>query len=756
MATPNTIPTLAKIALQYGTINKDQYRHLLALQSLKQKENHPLEFETLLLTQKFATYYQIELLKLIQDYHIVKKRGEEFGKIAVEKGFATPLDIQQALEVQKKEFKRARIKKLIGDILVESRVITTRQKNLILKEQMLLDQQANHIFASTHPAEKGISAPSSFRETRNLTHGSDLSDYEKKFLETAALDKEFAAILLERRLASEQEVEVAQKIQEEAFETEKSIQLLGDIMVSLKFITEEQKNIVLKEQGRGDTLDSGDAVIQVTLSQDHMEARVKIDTKSTPRPSVAELKEALKPLGIRHGIYPDALLQGLLTMERLEFTIARSGGSPLSRRDPLSLETHLTEKGEKRKGDLLAGRLPGQTPWVQTNLFGQEIQQADKNYWFPECGTGTRPSHDGSGILAAKTGIPSLSIQGKLFVHPIIHVLEDADQKYGPLEAYANLNISGVLTGAYPITAGTIRSREIRGARIESIGPIHAEVGITDTFIRSQGDIHARYLHNCHIETFGNLYIENEIFDSTIRCSGSINSPKCRVIASHLFAKKGIKLAGAGSEKTRPCTLTAGGEHHVLELSKSIYTEIDHITRKLDTLKEKMAEQETLAQKVFQKMIELKIYHDRAKNRKQTLEREYKPHQAQIEKEKLENILNLIATFENRIGKSIASLKELNQKKKDHDQKKLDLETKIILLTPKIESKTQALEKEIFLVFDWTRSQENSSKIEINGTAFQGTIFNGAFSSMILELDTKSFSLHEVSDSKNQYHLEFL
>ena len=69
-----------------------------------------MDYARLLLGQKFATRYQIGLLKLIQEYYIVKKRGEEFGKIAIEKGFATQLDVQKALEFQKKEFKRARMK----------------------------------------------------------------------------------------------------------------------------------------------------------------------------------------------------------------------------------------------------------------------------------------------------------------------------------------------------------------------------------------------------------------------------------------------------------------------------------------------------------------------------------------------------------------------------------------------------------------------------------------------------------------------
>lgn len=95
----NNIPTLADLALKYGTISKTQYTHLLKLFTFRKEQT---DIENLLLDQGMATQYQLELLKLIQEYHIVRRSGEEFGKIAIEKGFATIPDISQALEIQKK------------------------------------------------------------------------------------------------------------------------------------------------------------------------------------------------------------------------------------------------------------------------------------------------------------------------------------------------------------------------------------------------------------------------------------------------------------------------------------------------------------------------------------------------------------------------------------------------------------------------------------------------------------------------------
>lgn len=757
------IPTLASLALQYGTLDQDQYRHLTALHALREKEKNPIDYGELLLAQKFATRYQIGLLKLIQEYHIIKKRGEEFGRIAIEKGFATKIDVQKALSFQKEEFKRARVRKLIGDILVESRVITAKQKNYILKEQLLLEQQAEKIYSAKQKNELPLETKNKKEVSQSLEEDSELSDYEKKFLRIKVLDREFAASLTEKGLATEREVAIAQRVQEEEFEKKNTLKVLGDVMVSMAFITEEQKNIILMDQNRsvGTATESEvkEPNIQVIISPDKMMAGIKIGTNYLSETTVPDIKNLLKSHGITNGIYSDALLQSQLNLGNLNFAVARSDFSSkliTAKKFIFHLETNLTERGEKRKGDTLVEQDLSPNTLVVKDVFGKESHQDCGQKTVIRCGTGTRLSQDGASFLAAKTGIASLSIEGKLFVHPIIHVLEDADLRYGPLEPYANLSISGVLTGAYPITAGTIKAREIRGARIESIGTIRVDVGITDTIIRSQGDIHARYLHNCQIETFGNVYIKNEIFDSKITCSGKIDSPGCRIISSRLFAKRGVSLAGAGSEKTKPCTISSGGEHHLLEIGRSIYQEIDRLSSKLETLKGKKEEQKQLSKKIFQKMIELKIFHDRAKTKKKLLALEFKKNKDTFNKSKLKNIIKLISNFETRVEKSIASLKEMNKAKKTHDQTTAKLEDKINSLLPKTKAAISELEEKVFLFFEWARYQENITQIDISGKAYPGTMFSGIFSSLKIDSNMENFSLVEMCDSDMIYKLETL
>jgi uncharacterized protein len=733
--------SLPSLALQYGTITDEQHIHISKLYALKKKEG--IDLEQLLLTQKFATQYQIGLLKLIQGYLVIKKQGEEFGKIAIKKGLATQKDVNKALAHQKKEFQRVRVRKLIGDILVESQVITVKQKKLILKEQTFLDKQAKTIFNS---------------QTADLKDEQiNLSKYEKQFLQIKVLDQEFAASVVEKGLASEQEAKTAQKVQEESFEKEKKIRILGDIMVELDFLTQEQKDLVLKEQQReqGAENQAVNSVFQLNISKDQMEATVTAK-KDFSNITLQGIKQALETNGIKYGIYPDAILQCNLEHSNEGFIAAKQDFSLELIKDRQAIYSFTTDKIDteiKNRGETLVEQRIGKGRYIKKDLFGNNIEQATGYDFAFRCASGTRFSKDHKKAFAGKTGFPSLSIEKKIYIHPAINVLEDADLKYGPLEDFANLKISGVLTGAYPVNAGNIDAREIRGARIDAVGDVKSRVGITDSVISTQGDVYARYIHNSRIETFGNIYIENEIIDSQIFCSGKIDSGKCRIITSTLYGKQGIELSGVGSDKTKDCVLGAGTEHHVIEKARIINLKIKEISRELNDLKEKKQSQDYYAKKTFQKMIELKIFHDRAKNKKQKLAMEFKKRQQSITKAKLKNIAVLINNFENRMSSSLSSLKKLNQTKKQYDRESKKIDKKIERLEPKITKKILDLQKDLFVFFEWARKQSNNPQIKINKKVFAGTIMKGVFSSLKIENDIHNIKVIEKQDSNNNFYM---
>ncbi len=637
------IPTLADLALKYKTITRDQYTHLNQLVDLQKREGKSPDYKELLIEQRMATSYQIDLLQLIRDYHIIRYQGETFGKIAIAKGFATEEDIHNALEIQKKEFKKSKLKKLMGEILVSMEVITTAQKKLILEVQ-----------------------------------GRQIKTMEGK--ESPA--------------------------------------------------------------------------VKVSPTQDGMAAWIELTPKKASTISISDIKSVLAKEGITEGIYPDVLLKCRLEEAHTRFPVARQDFSQ-ALKDARHLESlfniNLSETGEKRRGDLLVRQAPTWHRIKRVNIYGKATFTESPLDYTINCGVGTRRSKDKTSIVAAKTGTPMLSVLRSLFVHPAIHVLEDVDQRYGAVEPYANLTVTGTITGAHPVTAGHINAREIRGAMIDAIGTVTTSVGMTDATIKAQGDVRARYLHNCRIETYGNVYVDNEIFDSDIRCSGKLDSPACRIINSSIYAKQGVCILGAGSEKTGHCNIIAGGEHHIVSVANALDLEMQSVSRELEDLKREYDGQKSTAGKLFRDMAELKIFHDQAKEKKERLAREFNTNKDRLNKNQAQNIIVLISQFDKRMDTAIADLKALNKTKKKYDATAMALKKQIRQRTPKIEKLKVGIAQKMFAALELSRSGNNNPEIIIKGKACQGTVLGGAYSRHTLDQNRDAFCAKEIFGKDEAY-----
>ena len=75
---------------------------------------------------------------MVQDIHKyleTRSLDQQFGKIAIKKGFLSDRDIQVALSMQLKSFKKNKSCRLIGDILVEANLLNENQRDSILEDQ---------------------------------------------------------------------------------------------------------------------------------------------------------------------------------------------------------------------------------------------------------------------------------------------------------------------------------------------------------------------------------------------------------------------------------------------------------------------------------------------------------------------------------------------------------------------------------------------------------------------------------------------
>ena len=701
----NPIPSIAALALQYGTITQAHYKTIL--------KTHPSNQDRGLLENRFATQYQVDLLVLIQEFLVLKHQDEAFGRMAIERGYASPEQVKAALAHQKKEFKTFRKKKLIGDILVAAKVISPSQQREILTEQRALKDQANHILSP--------------KDSLGEKDPASLSSYEKQFLTTKGLDKEFAAMVLEKQMASEWEVLKAQREQQRAFSQDNTLRRIGDIMVEAQSLTPEERDLILEEQGR---LPAQGGPMQISLNPDKTIARVQIQRDELGQVTLDQLKAFLAQNNICKGLCKDSLLQAHLQEPTPEFIVAHT--LPRFPRPPAP--------GEIKKGNAIHWDVPMDAP--MTDVHGQPKTQGPQI----RGGAGVRTSRTQKGWVANRNGIPCHSLYGKIFVLSKINVLEDADLRYGPLERYSNISVSGILTGAYPVTAGTVAAREIRGCTIDALGNVTSRLGISNAIIRTQGHVKARYIHNSRIEACGSIQVEKEIIDSTLMCTGKIDAPNCTALLSSLHAKNGITLYGVGSHKTAPCVLGAGDEAHTLACFHHIHGRIQKISARLHRFQEKIEDRRARAKKTFQKMVDLKIFHDQTRKKKQGLQAELQKKELPADKQK--NGLALVTQLDRRMKKSIATLGHLNKEKNKYQAACTRLEKKINALRPGIENKIANLEQDLVHIYAWLQDQPVNPRIKINGIAFQGNILKGSVATIALETDLQNFTAKEVLDRK--------
>lgn len=862
----NSVPSLAELALKYGTINRDQLKDVHVFIQEKASLGETYQLGDVLILKKMATRYQINLMQIIRDFLVLKKKGEQFGQIAVQKGYATDEEVELALDRQQQLFRKSKVQKILGDLLVESGVITEKQRQIITEEQKKAEEiSLEPPPTMENPMEGPTENPMENRKTRPSGHpGKSLEEpnddikfkeAEKEFLKIRALDTDFALKVLEKGFATLDSVEVAMAIQNECYEKFRKLHMLGDIMVSEGVLSEKQKNIILKQQKRlqapaasnsrkrSEISEDHDATknfnslelfedIEITISDSRMEAWIRIleplrqdeahikpdqlsakndaasdmasgrnctlmslvsplssvssisttfsdpsnssdsSNSGPPSESTADIKPCttatpgriraiLKQNGITRGICKDAVIQSFLDLNELFFPVAM--GEHLYSTVP-QYEFDIHQRGKKtplKKNKTLASTNTRHIDIQIRDVMGKTVENLSANNKNPvlRCGKGVALSEDGTRALALQGGYPALSVDGRLYIFPVVNILGDADARFGAIDEYASINVSGILTGAYRVNAGNVKAREIRGCTLNAVGDVTTEMGIIGSTINIQGSVKARYIHNCRIEAFGDVKVEHEIIDSTLIISGACSVPQSRIIASSVSAKQGIKTAGVGSNVTEPCELKAGCEDHIVLQSLYITRQIRESENSLTKMLEKKEAAREQKEKIFNKMVDLKILHDRARTKSLRFHNELDKGTITEGTESYEKTVRLINALKEKMGSSISALRKYNKQKKELDRHLSRMESTIEIVSNRVKKKICSLEMDRNRFMQWTESQPADPEIVVLGRIVQGTKISGVFASTTLDDDFKNVKFTEKrketkKNGSNEYHIE--
>ena len=131
---------LGKLAVKYKFIDEEQIQEALSIQEQERLNGNKVLLGEILVAQGMISQNQLDFLISIQKVIETRKMDRKFGMIAVKNGFATQEDIDHALMVQQKNYEKTKTVRMLGDILVESNVMTRDQCDAILKKQRRVDK----------------------------------------------------------------------------------------------------------------------------------------------------------------------------------------------------------------------------------------------------------------------------------------------------------------------------------------------------------------------------------------------------------------------------------------------------------------------------------------------------------------------------------------------------------------------------------------------------------------------------------------
>ncbi|MFO7913008.1 MAG: FapA family protein [Desulfotignum sp.] len=682
-------PVIGLLAVKNQLITQAELEAGLA--ACKDSEDAAACLKEYLISREMVSSQNIQRLSMAARALDIRKKEFRFGVIAVQKGIINQSVLQLVLEEQQADMKSGVKPRLIGDMLVESCMMTERQRDYILKMQKRRLRREKPVEPGPGPGPEAISSDQAAAEKAPLDEtGSDQPS------ENPMKDKHSSSALLEPEV-------ITHGIQ---------MQLAGDAMGA--FLT------------KTDAFDS-----DVTVS---------------------DIREALAEKGIVSGIVTDEMMNGFIQSSGFKtkaFRVAR-GIRPIQGKDArvefffnidylgaggLDADGNIDFKQRGTVPHVQAGTvLAEKTPMVASrqghNIFGEEIEAAPGNDIVLRFGKGAKLSEDGLKILADVTGFPKFALSGVIFVHEEYATEGDVDYETGHIEYSGNVTVNGCIKAGFQVKGNDINSVELDGGIVTAEGSVHVKGGINEARIYAKGDVTAKFIHKSEIICMGNVHIAKEIVDSFIECSGSCIIESGKLISSRITAKMGMVAQNIGTQTAAPCMVKVGYDAFYEKEIANIQDKIKKLKEKIAAREEKQArlnEQNTELQKHITKLAHIQ---DRSQLDQERLNKEIKNLQSRPDKtDAIAELGQQIVQLEENAKNAEKQLDESFEKSESIESAIEGIENQMEVLNTRL---MDLLEEKRNLT-TWSMENPGNPVVRLEGSIQPGTIIKGKQSEMVVK-----------------------
>ncbi len=673
---------MGKLAVKYKFVDEEQIQKALSIQKQKQLTGKKALLGEILVANGMMSQNQLDFLLSIQKVIETRKMDRNFGMIAVKNDFATQEDIEHALMEQKKSYEKTKTVKMIGDILVESGVMTRDQCNAILKKQQRFEK-----IDTAAPETSEMAEP----ETSEMTEPETSEVTEPETSRTSVNDTYFDLTVSEDKL--------------NAFF---SINKESTVSFTLKDIKD-----YLEEKG----IKYG--IVDDEIISEYLDNKESLDS----------------PLKVAEGKFPetgkDASVKYYFDTDPLKIGTVKDGGN-IDFKDRGDLP-------QVKKGDLLAEKIPAVEGAAGHDVYGRYLSVSKPKDTTLRKGKGTSISKDKLKIYAEIDGIPEISAVGKVYVSPRLEVSGGVGLKTGHVEFDGKIDVIGTIQSGYRVKGNSLKANEILKAEIEMDGDISVHGGIIGAKIKGGGSISAMYVHESDIEVLGDVLVEKEIIDSRINTSGTCLAKNGPILSSKVSAKKGIQAIQVGSEISKPCRLSVGYDEKVKEDTDAIkeiipvkkqeqkeyHRRLKEIEKEPDIIQKVIADMAQVQDRAVVKQRNLSAEIEKIKDtgdRAQLEGAEIKLSELNLE---IENRENKLESLFNKQDQITTEINDLNQKIEDSN------------------AEIQDLREKISEIVEWSTSETGIPEVKVSDVIFADTTITGIYSSLKLNRNEKNVLIKE-------------
>ena len=590
-------------------------------------------------------------------------------------------------------------------------------------------------------------------------------------------DQQFCVGAIKNDLVTLDQVKQALRKQGEILLKTKVHVPIGRIMIQLGILTEVQRDAVvnlfrmerlLQTSVSASQENAGtqkewklDQAVTLEVSDDRLEAVVRIATDRDHPVSREDLRELLKERCIVFGIVADAEIEAFLTSETMAdepFTIA-NGQRPVPETpptityhfstDPLGVGT-AREDGtidwknrgrlpQARPGDVLAEIAPGSPGSGGRDVFGDEIPPPAARADLPKCGKGVALSEDGTQYLANINGMAFLD-EARFSLAEVLVVEEDVGLETGHIDFDGHVEVAGSVHKGYRVSCKSLRVEDVHEAEITVAGDMVAMGGLYEAIIKCKGGLQASQIRKSQVRVGGDLVVQKEVMESTVETSGQCLIENGTIVASQISAKDGVVAGNLGAKGAQPSTLFVGIDQRTKRKIKYTKNKLALQKKELERLPGEIEDLEKRLQKMETEKTDLSktlSCHDERVTSMQAQLSMLEQKGRDADARKMRKIIANLASEKVRIEAHLQSLeKELEKLSARTFQKHEDIE--------KGRADQTLLEKKLAALIAARAAHGKGAVVRVSGSVYAGTTVTGPRASVTIPDDVAGLEIKEV------------